>query len=53
MLCVKNWSVDMLGRECANMIVKFATGPFFLIFFLKESFMKAMENIFGIYIALY
>ena len=36
------------------MIVEFATGPFFfLIFFLEESFMEAMENIFGIYIALY
>ena len=33
------------------MIVTFATGPFF--FFLEESFMKAMENIFGIYIAFY
>ena len=44
MLCVINWSIDVL--------VTFATGPFFLIF-LEESFMKAMENIFGIYIAFY
>ena len=52
MLCVINWSIDVLSRECTNMIVTFATGPFFLIF-LEESFMKAMENIFGIYIAFY
>lgn len=54
MLCVKNRSIDVLGRECANMIIKFATGPFFFkFFFLEESFMKAMENIFGISIAFY
>ena len=53
MLCVKNRSIDVLGRECANMIVEFATGPFFFFFFIEEYLMKAMENILGIYIAFY